>query len=118
MHLAYVVVTILAALANGYAASLNFLGAESVKVAASHAQVSTKWMVPLGTLLAAGALGLLIGFALPGLGTAAAIGLVLYFVCALSAHVRVRDRHIAGAVSFLVLAVGALVSGLAYHDHW
>ena len=56
-------------------------------------------MVPLGTLLAAGALGLLIGFALSGLGTAAAIGLVLYFVCALSAHVRVRDRPIAGAVT-------------------
>jgi hypothetical protein len=118
MPVTYVVITILAALANGYAASLNFVGAESVKVAASHVQLSYKWMVPLGILLAAGALGLLIGFALPVLGTAAAAGLVLYFVCALSAHARVRDRHVGAAVSFFTLAVAALIADLGYHDHW
>jgi hypothetical protein len=50
-------------------------------------------MVPLGTLLASGAVGLLTGFAVPALGTAAAIGLVLYFICAVTAHLRVRDRR-------------------------
>ena len=118
MNLTYVVVTILAALANGYAACLNFVGAESVKVVANQVHVSTKWMVPLGTLLASGAVGLLLGFAVPALGIAAATGLVLYFICALGAHARARDCSIAGAVSFLVLAVGALITGLAYHDHW
>ena len=118
MHVTYLVTTILAALANGYAASLNFVGAESVKVVADRVQVSRRWMVPLGTLLACGAVGLLTGFAVPTLGTAAAIGLVLYFICALTAHVRVRDRKIGGAVFFLLLAAAALTDDLAYRNHW
>ena len=118
MHVTYVVITILAVLANGYAASLNFAGAESVKVVADKVRVSQRWMIPFGILLASGAAGLLIGFAVPVLGTAAAIGLVLYFICALSAHLRVRDPGIGGAVSFLVLAVAALIADLGYHNHW
>ena len=118
MHVIYIVITILAALANGYAASLNFVGAESVKVVADKVQVSQRWMTPFGLLLASGALGLLIGFAVPVLGAAAAIGLSLYFICALSAHLRVHDPGIGGAVTFLVLAVAALIAGLGYHDHW
>ncbi len=100
MHVTYFIITLLAALANGYAASLDFLGAESVKVVADRVQVSRGWMVPLGALLASGAIGLLAGLAVPSLGIAAAIGLVLYFICAVSAHLRVRDRQIAGAVFF------------------
>jgi DoxX-like protein len=118
MHIFYVAITILAALAYTYAASMNFVGAASVKVIADKVQVSQEWMVPFGTLLASGAVGLLIGFAVPALGVAASIGLVVYFVCALGAHIRVRDRQIAGAVSFLVLAVAALIAGLGYHNHW
>jgi hypothetical protein len=51
----------------------------------------------------------------PALGTAAAIGLVLYFICAVTAHVRVRDRQIGGAVFFLLLAAAALATNVAYH---
>jgi hypothetical protein len=61
MHIVYLLITILVALANGYAASLNFAGAESVKVVADHVQVSQKWMIPFGMLLASGAVGLLVG---------------------------------------------------------
>ena len=117
MRIAYVVVTIVVALANGYAAALNFAGVESVKVIADEVQVSRRWMIPLGTLLACGAVGLLTGFAVPVFGTAAAIGLVVYFICAVSAHIRVRDPKVAGAVSFLAMAVAALVVGLGYHNH-
>ncbi len=118
MHVTYLVITILAALANGYAASLNFVGAESVKVVADRVKVSRGWMIPLGALLAAGAIGLLTGLAVPALGAAAASGLVLYFICAVSAHLRVRDRQIGGAVFFLLLAAAALVTDVAYHNHW
>jgi hypothetical protein len=118
MHVTYVVSTILAALANGYAASLNFVGAESVGIVADRVRVSRGWMVPLGTLLASGAVGLLTGFAVPALGTAAAIGLILYFICAVAAHLRVRDRQIGGAVFFLLLAAMALTTDVAYHNHW
>ena len=118
MYVAYLVITILAAIANGYAASLNFVGAESVKVVADRVQVSRRWMVPLGTLLAGGAVGLLAGFAVPALGTAAATGLVVYFIGAVTAHIRVRDRQIGGALFFLVLAAAALTTSLGYHNHW
>src|SRR6186997_3279838 len=103
MHITYIVITLLAAIANGYAACLNFVGADSVKAVADRLQVSRTWMIPFGTLLALGAAGLLFGFAVPVLGKAAAIGLTLYFVCALSAHIRARDPRVGGAVSFLVL---------------
>jgi hypothetical protein len=118
MHTTYIIITSLAALAYGYAAVLNFVGAESVRVVAERVQVSTRWMIPLGTLLAAGASGLLLGFAVPALGLAAAIGLVLYFICALTAHVRVHDTGVGGAVSFLVLAVAALVTTVGDHNGW
>ena len=52
MHVTYVVITILAALANGYAASLSFAGAESVKLVADKVQVSSTATVsgdPAGT---------------------------------------------------------------------
>lgn len=117
MYITYLVTTILAALANGFAAFLAFVGAESVKLVADRVQVSRRWMVPLGTLLAAGAIGLLAGFGVPALGTAAAIGLVLYFICAVTAHLRVRDRQIGGAVFFLLLAAAALTTDVAYHNH-
>ena len=116
MHVTYLITTILAALATGCAAALNFAGAEPVKVAADRVRVSRGWMLPLGTLLASGAVGLLAGFAVPALGTAAAIGLLVYFVCAVSAHLRVHDRHIGGAVFFLLLAAAALTTNVAYHN--
>lgn len=115
MHGLYVGITILAALANGYAASLDFLGAESVKLVADRVRVPRRWMVPLGGLLASGAAGLLAGLVVPALGTAAAIGLIVYFMCAVSAHLRVGDRGIAPAVFFLLLAASALATNLAYH---
>ena len=118
MHISYVVITILAAAANIYAASLNFVGAESVKIVADRVQVPRTWMVPLGVLLSAGAGGLLIGFKVPALGQAAAAGLILYFVCAVAAHLRAHDDQIGGAVGFLGMAVCALLGSLAYHDHW
>jgi hypothetical protein len=118
VYIAYLVTTILAALINGCAALLNFAGAEYVKEAADHVQVSYSWMLPLGTLLASGATGLLVGFAVPALGIAAAIGLVAYFVCAISAHVRVRDNHVGGALFFLILATAALITALGHHNRW
>jgi hypothetical protein len=118
MHSIYIVTTCVAAFVNGYAAFLNFSGAESVKAVADRVRVPRGWMVPLGTLLACGAVGLLMGFAVPLLGAAAGIGLVLYFICALTAHLRVGDRHIGGPLFFLLLSSAALSTNVAYHDHW
>ena len=117
MHIAYVLVTIVVALANSYAAALSFAGAESVKVVADTVRVPRKWMIPFGVLLACGAAGLLAGFVVPALGTVAAVGLVVYFIGAVSAHIRVRDPKVTAAVSFLVMAIAALVVGVGYHYH-
>jgi hypothetical protein len=46
MYVIYVVLTIMAAFANGYAASLSFVGAESVKVVADKVQAPRRWMIP------------------------------------------------------------------------
>jgi hypothetical protein len=69
----------------------------------------------LGSLLAAGSLGLLAGFAVPLLGTLAAAGLVLYFVGALIAHLRVGSRKLVGWAVFFVTVVAALAVNLGYH---
>ena len=117
MRIIYIVTTCVAAFVNGYAAFLSFSGAESVKVVADQVRVPRGWMLPLGTLLACGAVGLLTGFAVSVVGVAAASGLVLYFICAVTAHLRVGDRHVGGAVLFLLLAAAALSSNVAYH-YW
>ena len=63
----------------------------------------------LGTLKAAGAIGLLVGIAVPQIGIAAAVGLVLFFVAAIITHLRAHDYSFGLAVVFLLLAVAALV---------
>ena len=117
MCTAYVVVVALVALATSFAAVLNFIGAASVKATADRLRLSRRWMMPFGMLLAAGAIGLVTGLVVPVLGEAAAVGLVVYFVCAIGAHVRARDRNLGGAVSFLVLAVLALIAEVSRINH-
>jgi hypothetical protein len=116
MHITYLTVTLVGALANGYAAVLSFGGAESVRDVADRVHVSQRCMAPFGVLLAGGAVGLLGGLVVPVVGVAAAVGLVLYFVGAIGAHLRARDAGFGGAAFFLALAVGALVTNLVYHD--
>jgi uncharacterized membrane protein len=118
---AYIAVTVVAAIAYANAAVLNFTHNKSVAQTAERLGVPQSWMVRLGSLLAAGSVGLVVGFAVPTLGTAAACGLVLYFVCAAGAHIRARDTRLISWVNwgvFLLLAVAALVVGVVYRGHW
>lgn len=121
MFATYVTVTVLAATVYAYAAVLNLSRNPSVVQFAEGLHLPVSWMTPLGLLLGAGSLGLLIGFAAPVLGTAAAAGLVLYFVCAAGAHLRIRDTRLLNWVNwafFFSLAVAALAVGLAYRGPW
>jgi hypothetical protein len=113
MATAYIAVTILAASAYAYAAYMSFARHESVIAVAERVRVPQSWMLPLGCLLAAGALGLLVGFAVPVIGTAAAACFVLYFLAAVGAHVRVHDSFGTAAI-FLLMAVAALSVGVAH----
>jgi hypothetical protein len=118
MTAAYIAATVLAAIALAYAAYLNFVRDELVTAAAERVRVPESWIHPLGTLPAAGALGLLVGFAVPLVGTAAAVGVVLYFLCAVGAHLRVHDPQVGPAAAFLALAVAALAVGLTHRGLW
>ena len=117
MVTAYVIVTgvavALTAL-SGVAALVHFT---PIVPAMARVGVPESWLTfPIGTLKVAGALGLLLGLAgVPLIGTAAAIGLVLYFVCAIYTHVRAGDysTQFGLAMGFLSLAVAALALDLA-----
>ena len=115
MFASYVVVTLLAAAFTGMTGIANLSGHQYAKRQADMLRVPRWWTLPLGALLTAGALGLLAGFAALALGALAAAGLVLYFVGALGAHLRARDRHLGPWAVFMCLAAAALAVNLAYH---
>jgi hypothetical protein len=112
---AYVTVTILASVFTAIAAVTYLIGHDYPKAQLDMKRLPQSWGPRLGTLLAAGSLGLLVGFAVPLLGTLAAAALVLYFVGALIAHLRVGSRNLVGWAVFFVTVVAALAVGLAYH---
>ena len=113
MFTAYLIVTVLAVAANLFSATCDFVRYKQVSIAMAKAGVPESWMTTLGVLKAAGALGLLVGIGVPLIGTAAAIGLILFFVGAIFTHLRVRDYSFGLAVVFLLSAVGALALRLA-----
>ena len=109
MFIAYIVVTVLAAAANVFSATLDFIRYKQILINMAKVGVSESWLTTLGILKAAGALGLLVGIRVPLIGIAAAIGLVLFFLAAAITHLRAHDYSFGLAVVFLLLAVAALV---------
>jgi hypothetical protein len=112
MFTAYIVFTVLAATANAYAATLDFLRPSKILLSMAKLGVPESWLPFLGILKAAGAIGLLVGLRVPLIGTAAAVGVTLFFVGAIITHLRARDHSFGAAAIFLALAGAVLVSGL------
>jgi hypothetical protein len=71
------------------------------------------WLLAVAEI--AGALGLVAGLRLWPLGVAAAVGVVLYFVGAVSSHLRKYDFHVAPAFVLLLWSVAALVLRIVSH---
>jgi hypothetical protein len=122
MHTTYVAVALITISINtfsGFAAMTRFKPImKTLSPALKTAGISESWLVfPIGTLKTAGALGLLLGLiGVPLVGTVAAIGLILFFVCAAYTHVRVADygqTFFLGSCFFLPLAVATLALDLA-----
>jgi len=113
MFTVYIIVTVLTAAANFFSATLDFIRYKQILINMAKAGVPDSWITMLGTLKAAGALGLLVGIGVPLIGTAAAVGLILFFVGAIITHLRARDYSFGLAVVFLLLAVAALVLRVA-----
>ena len=112
MFTAYITITVAAAAANVFAATLDFVRSQKVLSAMARLGVPERSLPLLGILKAAGAGGLLAGIGAPTIGTAAAVGLIVFFVGAIITHWRARDYAIGQPVVFLLLAVASLVLGL------
>jgi DoxX-like family len=126
MYTAYVVVTLLAIAANTFSGVAALVHFKPILPGMVKAGVPESWLTfPIGTLKTAGAVGLLLGvIGVPLIGTAAAVGLILFFVCALYTHMRAGDYspQFGLAIGFLLLAVAALAldlatAGVSIHGH-
>jgi hypothetical protein len=114
MNHTYLVVAGATILVNAVAAIADFAGAGFVLKTSNEVGVPRGWIPLLGGLKAAGAIGLLLGLlGVPVLGTAAAAGLVIFFVGAIAFHIRARVIYnIAFPGFFLALASASLVLSL------
>jgi hypothetical protein len=106
-------VTLLAAAANIFSATLDFIRYKQVLINMARVGVPESWITMLGILKGAGALGLLVGIDVRLIGMAAAVGLTLFFVGAIITYPRAHDYSFGLAVVFLLLAIAALVLRVA-----
>ncbi|WP_190821408.1 DoxX family protein [Saccharopolyspora pogona] len=115
MFIAYVVVTAITIAANAGIAIVDFARAEFVLANSAEVKVPQSWLPMLATLKAAGAVGLVLGLlGFRAIGIAAAIGLVLFFIGAIAAHLHARVYHnVYGPGAYLGLAVASLVLAAA-----
>ena len=109
MTAAYVIVTILAATAAAISAIADLLRADWLLDNMRRYGVPEWALIPLAVIKLTGAVGLLIGLAVPTIGLAAALGLTLYFLGAVITVIRARwYSHIIFPLPFLLLAVSSL----------
>jgi hypothetical protein len=117
MFTAYVVVTLLAIAADAFSGVAALVHFKPIIPGMLKAGVPESWLAfPIGTLKTAGAIGLLLGLiGVPLIGPAAAIGLVLFFVCAIHTPLLARDYspQFGLAIGFLLLNAAALALVLA-----
>jgi hypothetical protein len=113
MFSAYVVLAVLTALAAATGAWLNFTRHPIPVAAARHVHTPDYLHDVIGALFLAAASGLLLGLAVRPLGIAAAGGLVVFFVLAVLAHLRVNDSHLGAPLVALTLATTTLVVTIA-----
>jgi uncharacterized membrane protein YphA (DoxX/SURF4 family) len=114
MFVAYIVVAVLLGLGLAASGSQKIQKNERIVAGLTRAGVPLSWFVPLALLDIAGTIGLLIGIWWRPLGIAAAIGIIVYFIGALIAHMRAKDtKGMPIPATLLVVAVLALALGLA-----
>jgi hypothetical protein len=110
MAIAYVVVTVLAALMVAYSAFSVFSHARWIVQALADYGVPHSWWPWLGTAKAAGAVGLLVGLFVPVIGVLAGIALMLYFAGAIITVVHARwYAHIPYPLLYIAPVIGTLV---------
>ncbi|ORL16046.1 DoxX family protein [Prescottella equi] len=101
--------TIACIVANAFIAVADYVKAGFVLENSAEVNLPASVLPCLATLKLAGAVGLVVGLTvIPWLGVAAAVGLILFFIGAVVAHIRSRVFHnIAFPGLYLVLAVAS-----------
>ena len=92
----------------------DFLKLPSVMKAAETVHCPPNLCTVLGLIKIAAATGLIVGLTVDKVGTAAAVGLSIYFVLAVGAHIRVKD-HLKGilpAIVMLAISAATLATSL------
>ena len=109
------VLAVVLAVVFGVTGVAKIVAAPPMRTAARHLGFTVGQYRIIGVLELAGALGLVVGLAVPGLGVAAAVGLGLLLIGAAAAHVRNHDPASRVAVPLVLVAVvaacGAALAG-------
>ncbi|WP_330183735.1 DoxX family protein [Nocardia sp. NBC_01503] len=114
MNIAYHIVGVAAALWIGFSSYSLFTKAEFVVDPLIQYGVPRSWWNPLALAKGAGALGLIVGFFIPVIGIAAAIGVILYFAGAVITTIRARSyKTSVFPVLYMVPAIATLALQLA-----
>ena len=113
MYTAFVIVSVVAAAALLFSATVDFVRYEKVLSNMARARVPESWLTTLGALKAAGAVGLLVGLAVPAVGVAAAVGVICFFIGAIATHVRAGWYSFSYPAVYLGLSTGSLGLGIA-----
>ncbi|MGF6887684.1 hypothetical protein ABIA39_006211 [Nocardia sp. GAS34] len=114
MNIAYYIVGAVAALWIGFSSYSLFAKKAFVVDPLKDYGVPESWWNWLALAKGAGALGLVVGMAIPGLGVAAAIGLILYFLGAAVTTLRARSYSTTlYPVLYLIPAAATLALQLA-----
>jgi len=109
MFIATIIVSVLMALVLISSAAGKLQGKDAIVAQMGNVGVSGKMIPALGVVELAGAAGLIAGLFWAPIGIAAAIGVILYFLCAVIAHVRAHDSAIAPPAVLGLVAVAVLV---------
>jgi len=108
MFIAYLATNALLAVGMAWCAFAEFTRFNGIPAQMAKASVPLSWLPWLATVKILALVGVVIGFWVPVVGTAAAVGVAVYFVGAVGKHVTAHDANVGGAIFFTLLACAAL----------
>lgn len=118
MHTAYLAVTIIAIVLNGFSGVSALARFAPIIPPMRRAGVPLSWLrFPIGTLKTLGAVGLIVGLWVPAIGIAAAAGLTIFFICAMYTHVLANDISGQFALAGFFLALNGATFALTVITH-
>lgn len=113
MTTVHVVLMVATAAANLFSATADFLRLDRIRAGMARVGVPVRMLPWLGVPKAAAVVGLGAGFAVRWLGLAAAGGLIVFYLLAITTHLRAGDHMIGLPVGFLTLATATFALGVA-----